>query len=78
VQHPLIEIDLVRIVKAAVVFGVDRAGQLFLHIEQRVYDALAIAFDRHVETPVAHRLEPGADRQYALPNIETHFAPLAD
>src|SRR5215469_18665547 len=77
-QHLLVEIDLVLVVKISEIIAENRARQVFLDVENRINHALAISVERHLEAPVTHRVEPGADRQHALRDIEANLAPLID
>ena len=77
-QHLLVEIDLVLVVKISEIIAENRARQVFLDVEYRINHALAITVERHLEAPVTHRVEPGADRQHALRDIEANLAPLID
>jgi len=78
VQQLLIEFDFDLVLEIPVIFGVHRARQIFLDIDHRVDDALAVALQRHIEIAAAHRRVPWADRRDALPHIEAHLAPLID
>src|SRR4029077_19052997 len=42
-----------------VILAVDRGGQILLHIERRVRQAVAIGFKDDVEISAAHCVEPG-------------------
>ena len=78
VQHPLIEIDRLRVVKISVLLGEDRARLVLADIEHRVDHALAIAFDGDIEAAIAQPLEPRARRQHALGDFDPDLAPLVD
>src|SRR5215471_568585 len=77
-QHLMVEIDLVLVVKISEIIAENRARQVFLDVKNRINHALAITVERHLEAPVTHRVEPGADRQHALRDIEANLAPLID
>src|SRR5215831_16405732 len=78
VQHFLIEIDRLRVVKISVLLGVDRARLVLADIEHRINHALAIAFDSDIEAAVAQPLEPWAGRQHALGDFDSDLAPFVD
>src|SRR5689334_13424951 len=58
VQHHLIEVDRLLILKSSVLLGEYRWRLVFADVEHRVDDALAVPLEANVEIAAAQRLEP--------------------
>src|SRR6516162_10647464 len=64
-QHSLIEIDFWLVIIHSVIFGIDRAWQIFLRVHQWVDNALTIGLQDDIEIAAAHRLEPDPSAPHA-------------
>ena len=61
------------------ILAVDKGGQILLHIERRVRQAVAIGFKDDVEISAAHCVEPeGPVGHHALCHVQPDLAPLVD
>src|SRR5580693_5521560 len=59
-----------------VILAVDRGGQILLHIERRVRQAVAIGIKDDVEISAAHCVEPGGPfGHHALCHVQPDLAP---
>src|SRR5262245_3090027 len=77
-QHPVVDVDHLRIGEETVVLTINLVRQPAADIGNRVDDVLAVGLQRHVELTTAHTVEPWACRNHLLGRLDADLAPFID
>src|SRR5215475_8618928 len=75
-QHPVVDIDLLRIGEVTEVLTMDLVRQPTADVSDRIDDVLAIGLQRYGEVAAAHGIKPRARRNHPLCRLNTDLTPF--